>query len=340
MSETLDPSSRSAGQPPLEGEWLYEACVLLARVPALMRVTIAQVRGSSPRETGTTMLVTSDGQHGTIGGGRLEWLAVQQSRRLLTDNTAPVLWRELRRLGPDLAQCCGGELWLEFERIPQASLPALQSRRDAWRPAPRPALWIFGAGHVGAAVVRLLKDLPLFDVQWIDSREGLPPPAGSPHVISSHAPDPGQLVATARPGTSYLVLTHDHELDYRLCTAILARGDAAWTGLIGSKSKAARFRSRLRRDGFSADAIAALTCPVGHTAITSKLPAAIAVGIVAQLLALPPLAQQQPLPWSRPALPVSPASLRAPAHLCDLDCAHCQASAAMRSASALHGISP
>jgi xanthine dehydrogenase accessory factor len=231
------------------------------------------------------MLVTSSAQHGTIGGGNLEWQALEQARRLLAEGDAPLQFEQLLRLGPDLAQCCGGEVTLALERIPAAARAGLLAQRTA-QPAPAaPALWIFGAGHVGRAVVRVLDELPLFDVQWIDNRKGLLPPQSAPHVHARLVAEPVELVAQAAPGTAFLVLTHDHELDYQLIAAILARGDAAWIGLIGSKSKAARFRSRLRRAGLTEAHIAALHCPVGLTAIRSKLPAAIAVGIVAQLLA-------------------------------------------------------
>jgi xanthine dehydrogenase accessory factor len=285
-------------------DWMQDAARLLRNEPVVVRVTVAQVRGSSPRETGAAMLVSPRAQAGTIGGGQLEWQAVERARRMLAEAGSPATGSQQLRLGPDLAQCCGGEVTLHFERLPAAQ--AMQEEA-ALAPPTRP-LWIFGAGHVGSAVVRMLAEIPLFDVLCIDSRAALLPAAGAAHVHARHAAEPVELVGEAAPGTSFLVLTHDHELDYQLCAAILARGDAAWTGLIGSKSKAARFRSRLRRDGFPATAIAALQCPVGMPAIRSKLPAAIATGIVAQLLTL---ATQQ-------------AAAPAPATGCDADCRRCR----------------
>jgi xanthine dehydrogenase accessory factor len=266
--------------------WLEAACELLDKEPAMVRVAVAGVRGSGPREPGATMLVTPHSQWGTIGGGNLEWQAMEQARRMLADCAGPLQHTETLRLGPDLAQCCGGEVTLSFQRMPASMRAELQARVASGEPEQRPALWIFGAGHVGRAVMRLLEDLPLFDVQWIDNRVGLLPANTAPHVQARFADEPVELIAGAAPGTYFLVLTHDHELDYQICAAILTRGDAAWTGLIGSKSKAARFRSRLRRAGFAEAAIASLHCPVGLTVIRSKLPAAIAVGIGAQLLAL------------------------------------------------------
>ncbi len=201
---------------------------------------------------------------------------MEQARRLLGEGSTSLLREEELRLGPDLAQCCGGVVTLSLERMPATMRAELLARRDAQTREPVPALWVFGAGHVGKAVLRQLDELPLFDITWIDNRPGLLPATHAAHVHTRCVPEPVELVRAAPAGTSFLVLTHDHELDFQLCAAILARGDAAWTGLIGSQSKAARFRSRLRRAGFGAAAIAALHCPVGLTAIRSKLPAAIA----------------------------------------------------------------
>jgi xanthine dehydrogenase accessory factor len=146
-----------------------------------------------------------------------------------------------------------------------------------------PALWLFGAGHVGQALARILMALPL-QLTWIDSRAGIFPALPAPAVSILRAADPVQCVARAPAGARFLVLTHSHPLDYALCRAILERADSAWTGLIGSASKAARFRSRLARDGLSAEAIARLVCPIGIEGITSKWPGAIAVAVAAQVL--------------------------------------------------------
>jgi xanthine dehydrogenase accessory factor len=145
-------------------------------------------------------------------------------------------------------------------------------------------LWIFGAGHVGQALIRLLAPLALFDITWVDSRPELLP-AGLPDCVTARAcAAPAGLLDAAPPGAHYVVLTHDHALDYELCRRILARGDAGWLGLIGSASKSARFRSRLRRDGIGGERLAELICPIGIGGIESKLPAALAIAIAAQLL--------------------------------------------------------
>ena len=151
---------------------------------------------------------------------------------------------------------------------------------------PRPRLWVFGAGHVGQALVRLLSQLVLFDITWVDSRPELLPAGLDGCVTTLVSAKPLESVDAAPAGTRYVVLTHDHALDYELCRAILGRGDSSWLGLIGSASKAARFRSRLLRDGISRETLSTLTCPIGIPGIASKLPASIAISVAAQLLQL------------------------------------------------------
>jgi xanthine dehydrogenase accessory factor len=146
-----------------------------------------------------------------------------------------------------------------------------------------PPLWLYGAGHVGQAFARIAFDLPLA-LTWTDSRGGVFPPGIPASVTVQGDVDPVASVAAAPAGTRFLVMTHDHALDFQLCRAILSRRDFAWAGLIGSRSKAARFRSRLARAGVAAEAIARLSCPVGVGGIYSKWPAAIAVAIAAELL--------------------------------------------------------
>jgi xanthine dehydrogenase accessory factor len=149
---------------------------------------------------------------------------------------------------------------------------------------PRPRLWVFGAGHVGQALVRLLSEVALFDITWVDSRPELLPAGLEGCVTTLASAKPIQLVDAAPAGARYVVLTHDHALDYELCRSILGRGDSSWLGLIGSASKAARFRSRLLRDGIGRETLSTLTCPIGIPGIASKLPASIAISIAAQLL--------------------------------------------------------
>ena len=148
----------------------------------------------------------------------------------------------------------------------------------------RPALYIFGAGHVGQALVRLLGELALFDITWIDPRADLLPGNLPVEVRALVCDAPARLARSAPVGTRFVVMTHDHALDFELCRVILQRADANWLGLIGSASKSARFRSRLKREGLALEALSQLHCPIGIPRISSKLPAALAIAIAAQLL--------------------------------------------------------
>lgn len=149
--------------------------------------------------------------------------------------------------------------------------------------AGRAALWLYGAGHVAQALIRLMAELP-FEVTWIDLRAELLPSPLPDNVHPLCVRTPTNTVNSAPVGTRFLVMTHDHGLDYALCRKILERNEFAWLGLIGSKSKGARFRSRLTRDGIAADTIARLVSPIGIEGVNNKWPAAIAVAVAAQLL--------------------------------------------------------
>lgn len=183
----------------------------------------------------------------------------------------------------------------------------------------RAALWLYGAGHVGQALVRILEDLP-FEITWIDSRKELLP-ASSPHSVRTlYTSTPGSTVGLAPAGVRFLVMTHDHALDYLVCREVLRRGDFGWLGLIGSKSKGARFRSRLKREGTPPDCVAKLVCPIGVEGIASKSPAAIAVAIAAQLL-------QGLESRSTPAEDSPPLAAGTVPGECPPDCARCRPTA-------------
>ena len=322
--------------------WLPIVIEKLAEVPAVVRVVVAQVQGSTPREAGAFMLIDATGLTGTIGGGRLEWEAIAAARDLLQQGTRAA--RLLNRvLGIDLGQCCGGVVAVWLECFPRASLPQLRElherplagplvlatttsadgvqhslhsgldsdemaatllNRPRQQAAPLvlrsgagqitflerldeeyPAVWLYGAGHVGQALAGILVQLPL-RLLWLDSRAGQFPQGAAQYARSVPEPELVGTVAEAPPGAYLLVMTHDHGLDYELCRAALRRADLGWLGLIGSHSKGARFRSRLRRDGFEPPSIARLVCPIGVAGIKSKWPAAIAVAIAAQLMQL------------------------------------------------------
>ena len=153
---------------------------------------------------------------------------------------------------------------------------------DPWR-AYRPHLLLFGAGHVGAALVRSLADLPC-RVTWVDERDDIFPAAVPANVKTEVTDTPEAIVDEAAPGSSFLVMTHSHALDQRLAEAILRRGDAGWFGLIGSKTKRMLFERRLQERGIGAQQLARMVCPIGIAGIRGKSPAVIAVSVCAQLL--------------------------------------------------------
>lgn len=264
------------------------------------------------------------GFRGTVGGGELEWRAIGAARDALARGDAPAATLSRFALGPDLGQCCGGSVRVLNEVFGRDRLDEVRAlaAREASGPfgtrgqlgarvlaraiddtvAPdgpaveiegdlvverfrdlRHPVWLFGAGHVGRALMLALAPLP-FDLTWIDEREGIFPAALPASVRAVRSADPASEIARAPSGASIVVMTHHHPLDLAIVHAALSAGRFGYVGLIGSKAKRARFASRLRKAGMDEKRIAALVCPVGMPSIRSKLPAAIATGIAAQLL--------------------------------------------------------
>jgi len=292
-------------------DWAPAALAALAAEPTAL-VTILATEGSAPRGAGTRMTVTAARLAGTIGGGALEHRLVQQARLLLDE--APGTWRiQDYPLGPFLGQCCGGRVRVLIERLDPdhaawiahggtqrvALLPDRVARvagRDApllargARPeagacfgepddGPKLDVMLFGAGHVGGAIAALFPGLPL-RLAWYDSR---PEAAEQPGVVLADEGELAACAAAAPADAAILILTHDHQLDYRLVAAALG-SPARFVGLIGSATKRARFLSRLAKDAIDS---ARLTCPIGLAGVEGDEPAVIAVAVVAQLLTLP-----------------------------------------------------
>lgn len=250
---------------------------LAASRPAIV-IEVASTRGSVPREAGTRMLVAADDVLGTIGGGHLELQAIATARARLARGERGALEQSIT-LGPSLGQCCGGALTLHFQPLADAD-PAQWAE-----PAPRFHLQLYGAGHVGRAIVHLLAGIAC-RVSWIDERESEFPAIALPPHIEKLCVEPVEAeVNHAPPGAFYLVLTHSHDLDLAITSAVLARGDFGYLGLIGSATKRARFVHRFEARGVPPSALERLTCPIGVPGITGKEPEVIAVGVVAQLLA-------------------------------------------------------
>jgi xanthine dehydrogenase accessory factor len=247
-------------------------------------VTVHATQGSVPREAGAWMAVGADSVAGTIGGGHLEFEAIAEARRRLAGGTGEATMRFA--LGPSLGQCCGGVVQLRFERAGRAKLAARQRALTASH-AP---LALFGGGHVGRALVRVLAPLP-FAVTWIDSRDEIFPPDTPSHVHCEHSDPVHAAVASLAPHSRVLIMSFSHAEDLDVVAACLRRlrdhGDLLYVGLIGSKTKWATFRHRLEERGFHKQELAQVTCPIGVPGIPGKEPEVIAVAVAAQLLQMP-----------------------------------------------------
>jgi xanthine dehydrogenase accessory factor len=246
-------------------------------------VRVESTQGSAPREAGTWMAVWADGLTATIGGGQLEFQATKEARDLLAGARVPFDGIQRYPLGPSLGQCCGGVMFLSYQRITAADAPALQRELVA-RLEP---VALFGGGHVGAALARLLAALP-FAVRWIDSRDGVFPDALPAQIDTEHSDPVQDAVAALAPGSRVLIMSFSHAEDLDIVIACLKRlrerNDLPYVGLIGSKTKWATFSHRLEARGFTADELARITCPIGVPGITGKEPEVIAVAVAAQLL--------------------------------------------------------
>lgn len=245
-------------------------------------VGVLESQGSVPREAGARMLVSATAAIGTIGGGHLELKAIARAREMLrTRELAP--HTERFALGPALGQCCGGAVVLGHRSLDAEALAAWPAE------APLLHLQLHGAGHVGRAVATLLATLDC-RVDWFDERDDALPATtnlGSPwppHIRRRCIDAIDAEVRHAPAGAHYLVMTHDHDLDLRITEAVLRRGDFAFLGLIGSKTKRERFVRRFEQRGIAADTITRMTCPIGAAGIDGKAPEVIAVSVVAQLL--------------------------------------------------------
>ncbi len=253
---------------------------LLAQGHAAVHVSVERAEGSTPREAGAAMLVRESGDfHGTIGGGALEWEALHVARGLFAPGAEPVLVRDFS-LGPELAQCCGGRVRLRFELYRPEDAARLDAQDGAMDATP---LALFGAGHVGRALVLALAPLP-FSIAWIDQRADVFPAAVPPNV-TKHAPaDPVAALDALAPDSFILVMTHSHPLDLAIVTHALAGTRFPFVGLIGSDTKRARFMHRMAEAGLSDERRARLICPVGIAGIEGKEPAIIAASMAATLL--------------------------------------------------------
>ncbi len=340
-------------------EWLHGLVRAGERGQDAVLVTVAVGKGSTPREPGVKMAVTSDSSHGTIGGGEMEFQAIGVARGLLEADRPGAngeLTSKRYPLGATLGQHCGGAADLIFERVPRGAgwvkhLWQVLAKAEAWvavtpvdgasdvhlhvsktatwgtlgdaaldvlaiakarawldnegarstmivlEPTARGAqsvlldpvrpsdfrIVLFGAGHVGRALARVLGAISC-EVDWIDSRANEFPAALPANVRKIVTGDPLGAVSAAPPGRYFLAMTHSHALDFELVKAILERGDFAYCGMIGSSTKRRTFENGLAKQGVARAALDRFTCPIGIDGIGGKEPGSIAVGVAAQLL--------------------------------------------------------
>jgi len=230
-----------------------------------IEIRVVETRGSTPRESGTRMWVGASEIRGTIGGGNLEYTALKIAREMLLSGETERQRRFV--LGDALGQCCGGNTTLAFKRVER--IDGGEERFD---------VVLFGAGHVGKEVARILERVPC-RLTWVDQRPEQFPAHTTARVVIDD--EPIFAVDDALPGAFYLVMTHSHALDYEIVERALQRKDARFVGMIGSETKAAKLRSRLKARAIDASR---LVSPIGLFK-AGKHPAEVAVSTVAQLLA-------------------------------------------------------
>ena len=261
--------------------WLSAVQTLREQRRPGVLVTITAVRGHAPRDAGAKMVVASDESWGTIGGGHLEATALERARAMLAadaaDTTEPTtLTVSLSDKAPSEhgQQCCGGEVVVLLEPLRVV-----------------PAVAIFGVGHVGLELARILARHDL-ELHLIDSRSValessrlavLDDAIARVHV--HHSPVPEVALGQVPAGTHVLVMTHDHAEDAALCDAALRCGHLGSISLIGSSAKWARFEVLLRREGHDDTAVGRIHSPIGQRGLTAKDPATIALSVAAELLA-------------------------------------------------------
>jgi xanthine dehydrogenase accessory factor len=250
------------------------------------QVVLAQVtgvRGSAPREAGAFMLISATARIGTIGGGALEHLCIDRARRVIReglDGSSLDI-----PLGPEIGQCCGGRVDVALSMVDRTRAAALIEAAEL-EAAFRPHVYVFGAGHVGQALARALALLPLH-VHAVDTRPD--ELAGLPETVEALAvPMPEAVVRAAPIGSAYVIVTHDHALDFLIAYEALARFDSPYVGMVGSKSKRAKFRSWYLGEGGDPAAVERLVLPIGGRAypegLGDKRPEVIAALAAAEIM--------------------------------------------------------
>lgn len=251
----------------------------LAQQAPIVLADITATKGSTPREAGTFMLVSATNFWGTIGGGNLEFAAIDRARIILTGQGPEGILHFT--LGPDSGQCCGGVVDVRLTKLDPAGIEALRVRY-AEQQRQRPDVYLFGAGHVGRALAAALAPLPCHTVVVETRAEELDELGGAFETRLVAMPE--SLVRDIRPGGAAIILTHDHALDFLIAAEALKRDDLAYVGMIGSKTKRGVFAHHLVRQGLEASLIDRLILPIGGSSVRDKRPEVIAAFVAAEVL--------------------------------------------------------
>ena len=243
--------------------------------PAIV-VRVASAKGSTPREEDALMVVTADQMTGTVGGGQLEYMAIDEARRMLKDGRDEEILR--LPLGPEIGQCCGGNVTLKATRVTEPA-PLLEEIKRLQSALPH--VYVFGAGHVGKALARALSALPVHTHSVETRAQEL---SGVVNDVEKHLlAMPETIIQDAPPGSAFVTMTHDHASDFLIISEALKRQDAAYIGMIGSRTKRKQLERWYLGEGGSAQDLARLTSPIGGPS-NDKRPAVIAALVAAEII--------------------------------------------------------
>lgn len=263
----------------MKNNWIDAVYQLNQQGSAYVLITLIGVKGSTPRDGGTKMVVDSEHAFDTIGGGHLEHKCMAYARKMLAEKQQGQFIENFQ-LGAKLGQCCGGQTSVLFEYFAASSVN----------------ITLFGAGHVGQALINILADLPC-KVTWVDSREDqFPAPVflrGLSNVTCVVSDSPTEMVDKADDDSYFVVMTHNHQLDFELCQRILQNKPFTYLGLIASKTKWRRFQQRFAHRDIDPAVVARMNCPIGLEQVAGKKPGEIAVSVAGKIIATYKQQQQQ-----------------------------------------------